>query len=1074
MLKIVKKNMRCFVYLTSAFLFLSFSCGAMAGKEGATAEVLTSTSASLSSSSLSDAPSMAKVQRPLRSLVSTTTTVSSSLPTASAIPSSSSLSSTPRDSRSRVSRLSIPSSLTSPLSPLSVSSTTPSSRNSSSLSLSLSLSSPLSPAMTLSSSLNSSLTPSSPLLSSTTASAYEQLRFDLFKNARLPTPLPNGNKDTILLTCYVGLSGIGDYVHGRDFAKEIRMLFPQYRICVLFFINPLNRTAQKVLTDEKTDVDFPEPENIIPYFCDDFGLGLGLTGQEAQRFIDSEQELKTILKNDIVCHFDVSHCLSPAALKQILANIPNQIHSVTIGEIGSLQNRMDVAAKAEEKLPYSALSEASMGLPMNIELLAGGEYSRFLRSAFDCTTFYGIKIANYAYYLRTRAQRLDRIQDTIFKKMLLKEETAEQYLQTHHFMPGYLQHKRHATTFILSHAIRYAQDGKPLDFLLPKGVVDEKEIIEELGKIGYTDVIFVASHHQTDSISSGSSSSSSLSSQSITPSSSSLSSLSSIQRDDCLASSSADFSLSSASTALSSSSLSSTSFVHGNSVSGVSKPKIRIITSRIECDADYQSLYVISQDGAAASGDNTYSLVCSSGHLPYFTKDGSNGFIYSLLYMARKYPELVRYIVLTAAVNDGDIGDQIEGDFGTFYMYVEDCNIGYYRGDCCSETSPDFQSKRKIAEEIAELQRNSKLHNQWQTLRSEILRNYNYYNIFPTIVKTSLYIAQDNQNQLPLNVFSKRSQLLHPDFNSRFAQNGSIKSLVANRILTQEEAENLRYKQAFILCHPFYFDVLLKGKISKKTLFEFDFELLASLANMEKTNIDEWVELVASRSYMQKIIVPFFPSIVFVEPKIQEKLLMDYRDAEFQKNFTYSMYKIAQKSLSLKAQTYTFEKWESANKNYEQVRSKLMSLSLSKTSSTLAQPTGSYETTPPEFISHMAPASGSSSSSVRLFQRDSSISKLSSSLSVLNSSLSSASVSPLFPTTPKSVLGGKRRVGNIATEEDFEEGRGPNRIKTSLDQQEDDGILSSVGMISGNGDSPSIVPIATALREHTDLLYTEQ
>ena len=77
MIKIVRKNIQCFVYLTSIFLFLGFNCETMAGEDGTSTEVPASTLTSISGSSLSGVPSVSKemqeLSEPPRSLVSPTT-----------------------------------------------------------------------------------------------------------------------------------------------------------------------------------------------------------------------------------------------------------------------------------------------------------------------------------------------------------------------------------------------------------------------------------------------------------------------------------------------------------------------------------------------------------------------------------------------------------------------------------------------------------------------------------------------------------------------------------------------------------------------------------------------------------------------------------------------------------------------------------------------------------------------------------------------------------------------------------------------------------------------------------------
>ncbi len=207
------------------------------------------------------------------------------------------------------------------------------------------------------------------------------------------------------------------------------------------------------------------------------------------------------------------------------------------------------------------------------------------------------------------AQRLVNIgkNDPAFVQYLIgkvsyNEHDAKQYLETHYFVPGYIQTFNASTTFILSQIEKQAQTQngieKRFDFIIPAGAIDEKLI---------RSVIEPA-----------------LAEHGIKPDEIQFMDATTLKKES------------------------------GTMQADNSKYKVRILSPFVTSRDDYESLYFLTQDGTGCSGDNTISVSFSAQSLPYF-QFKPNEFVIGKFYTQHLIP------LLTIVINDSTDPAVIEG-----------------------------------------------------------------------------------------------------------------------------------------------------------------------------------------------------------------------------------------------------------------------------------------------------------------------------------------------------------------------------------------------------------------------------
>lgn len=284
--------------------------------------------------------------------------------------------------------------------------------------------------------------------------------------------------------------------------------------------------------------------------------------------------------------------------------------------------------------------------------------------------------------LDLRAQRLLSFNNQEYIKMLLNtpaptQKLAQQYLQNTHFMPGHVQNTRQALFFVMSHVLKYCDAKGTLitscDFHLPKGMVDQSLFEWAMVQSGLSKVklkFFDPNNIQ------------------ISP----------------------------------------------NQTENKKEPKVRIISGYFLDIEDYESLYLISNDGAACSGDNSFLQVMSSHHPVFITGFGvlnqsignhvaiGNSFVKH--FALRSFKQLMEKYTLREYATTMLAG----ANFETMNPF--------YRG----ETNQYDSLILKQAKEIAIVMKDPDFKRKWKAFREVVHQHYNFSDAFQAIVYTMFKI----------------------------------------------------------------------------------------------------------------------------------------------------------------------------------------------------------------------------------------------------------------------------------------------------------------------------------------------
>ncbi len=275
-----------------------------------------------------------------------------------------------------------------------------------------------------------------PPRSNNAPSTHQQLSFKQFESLAMPAPV--GDKKYIILLIHNAPDGVGDFVHGQEFAKIIKNLTEKqgYKVCAVI---------QSELATSSARIKFMKDRLEKSQDCFDtyFFLNEGSTFN-----IDAHPELKKVLHQS-ACALDVSYAFSLDLKNNLSKDIP-VVKCYQFGEDISVGGNFDVFKNAHMGLNLT--NPECYGIPLKD--LPTGEAEDLLLT----------------------------IEDKLFVQMLCNKkkpskEDGKAYFDSRHMFPGYLQSKAAATAFVISNLLRYINNGKiekGCDFFLPKGMVDEE------------------------------------------------------------------------------------------------------------------------------------------------------------------------------------------------------------------------------------------------------------------------------------------------------------------------------------------------------------------------------------------------------------------------------------------------------------------------------------------------------------------------------------------------------------------------------------------------------------------------
>lgn len=234
-------------------------------------------------------------------------------------------------------------------------------------------------------------------------------------------------------------------------------------------------------------------------------------------------------------------------------------------------------------------------------------------------------------------------------------------------------------------------------------------------------------------------------------------------------------------------------FIKGNNHQESSQAKVRIFSYRINNDNDYESLFRLSNDGAAGSGDNSLSTVLSGPHLPFYQYKGYpiGNFYNQLLYLVETCIEE------SICINDNALEDSLR----ELHAYFKHLNRIKSRGERDPNKSgvgdpgdlPDMAptEETKINEELsliaserffkycqdtAEKLKNPRLAEiAWPYVAQKIRLQCNIFDSLDNIAKASVVLSTTKDTEL--------SHLL--------AGSNEIKGLVLTGYMREDDAKSL-------------------------------------------------------------------------------------------------------------------------------------------------------------------------------------------------------------------------------------------------------------------------------------------
>ena len=305
----------------------------------------------------------------------------------------------------------------------------------------------------------------------------EESKTQADSSAALLEQLPP-RRGVILLNVYVA-EGVGDYSHFRDFLREIRAKFPQYKVCG--FIEAENENPSYQTVKAKIAEDFPDETDVV--FCPVIGQREADMSVMVKKQEEARKKVEDIINSkSFVATLGVS-CEGPQTILSICAKL-NKLH-LFISEHDAVEDHSNILAFKDK-------------------------YSQRVCMGVDAGTV-GVKLPRIRLvHDEARAKALAEIgtRNPDFFRNLTGEGTdpasAAKYLKDRHFMMGYLQGRNDCALFIATHVLKYTdpQKGldKPCDFHLPNSKVDQELIIRQLEACGIKreEIAFVNPKNERD------------------------------------------------------------------------------------------------------------------------------------------------------------------------------------------------------------------------------------------------------------------------------------------------------------------------------------------------------------------------------------------------------------------------------------------------------------------------------------------------------------------------------------------------------------------------------------------------
>ncbi|KTD59299.1 hypothetical protein [Legionella shakespearei] len=531
----------------------------------------------------------------------------------------------------------------------------------------------------------------------------EVFTFDDFKDASFP--LPRDGKNVIFLCCTNMNDGVGDYSHLKNYIKWVKELVGEH-----YQIQPIlkahipsssNTELLQIITERQKHVrkDFQQ-------FCAQEGLR-PIIYEENHECIGIEQD-------------ELSELLNKSAA-MLLISIGSPLHKLIKDRKGFFPVICRQLGRSHNE---RTLEKAYQSGSMNIDVTA------------HLGASYGLDIEKGLPSLQSLAKELTTFESEtgqILVKQLLGEEilieSAQSYLTTHKFMPGYPQSKWAALSFILTGINKNACNNKlqnNCDFFLPKKVIDPDEILYFLEKMGIEAPIEI-----------------------VTP--------------------------------------------DGNlNIGRVSNPedkhKIRIFTSFYVSDKEYEALYRLRTDLGLGSGDNTGAKVISNSNLPFFEQksggfsdfvrwnliDGIKAYIDQTQDpdLKRSLTKLKKFLVLPMDIY---LKFELEGTVNNNSPSSVDQNN-------LEKLKHNITDYLDIINQITELAKDPEVEDAWQYFQTELRKYHCYHDHFPSILAGALYL----NNPHPTASINGKTSSLHDWVPEQF-----IRKHQALQIWTKDELDIL-------------------------------------------------------------------------------------------------------------------------------------------------------------------------------------------------------------------------------------------------------------------------------------------
>ncbi|MCS5712185.1 protein kinase domain-containing protein [Candidatus Berkiella aquae] len=288
------------------------------------------------------------------------------------------------------------------------------------------------------------------------------LSFNLFDTQVLPQATKGKNIICLIIHNYV--DGIGDFMHGWDFAKQIKQALAEkgYELHALVKIHKSEQEEESGLNQRAKFV-----EQMLMSPDSPFDHHLAYT-----RFTEQEGGFKKWCEEHAK---ELAH-LSDNTVGAIEVSYPSELPEVFPKDL-----------KIIKCFQYGYQSSGSKKTPTFNNAPLGVNNDKRKNN-------YGVVMHHNPIPENTKADRLISIAknnkkfiEQLLNTDVLNKKNATAYLKTHRLMPAYLQTVSAACAFVLTQALRYKNDEKVCDFLLPRNVIDEKTVKALLIKAGFGD-----------------------------------------------------------------------------------------------------------------------------------------------------------------------------------------------------------------------------------------------------------------------------------------------------------------------------------------------------------------------------------------------------------------------------------------------------------------------------------------------------------------------------------------------------------------------------------------------------------